>query len=93
MAKKEEVVDLKPTNITEEQLSKLQTIVSNINKNQMEIGRHETAKHGLCHQVAGFQDELKLLQTELEKEYGTVNVNIEDGTIIYQEDEQTNKKD
>ena len=33
MAKKEEVVDLKPTNITEEQLSKLQTIVSNINKN------------------------------------------------------------
>ena len=59
----------------------------------MEIGRHETAKHGLCHQVAGFQDELKLLQTELEKEYGTVNVNIEDGTIIYQEDEQTNKKD
>ena len=92
MAKKKEVVDLKPQKITNEQLEKLQTIVSNINKHQMEIGRHETAKHGLCHQVAGFQDELKLLQGELEKSYGTINVNIETGEII-REDEQTDKKD
>jgi hypothetical protein len=46
----------------------------------------------LCHQVAGFQDELKLLQGELEKSYGTINVNIETGEII-REDEQTDKKD
>ena len=50
MAKKEEVVDLKPTNITEEQLSKLQTIVSNI-------------------------------------------INIQDGSIKYPDNEQTDKKD
>jgi hypothetical protein len=92
MAKKEKVVDLKPTNITKEELDKLQSTVSNINKYQMEIGRHETAKHGLCHQVAGFQDELKLLQGELEKSYGTINVNIETGEII-REDEQANKED
>ena len=92
MAKKKDVVDLKPQKITNEQLEKFQTIVSNINKYQMEIGRHETAKHGLCHQVAGFQDELKLLQSELEKEYGTINVNIETGKII-REDEQADKKD
>ena len=92
MAKKKEVVDLKPQKITNEQLEKLQTIVSNINKHQMEIGRHETAKHGLCHQVAGFQDQLKVLQSELEKEYGTVNININSGEINY-DDVETNKKD
>tara|TARA_R100001509_G_scaffold14524_1_gene7419 strand:+ start:1098 stop:1376 length:279 start_codon:yes stop_codon:yes gene_type:complete len=91
MAKKEKVVDLKPQNITKEQLEKLQATVSNINKHQMEIGRHETAKHALCHLVAGFQDELKLLQAELEKEYGTVNINIETGQIM-REDEQADKK-
>ena len=92
MAKKEKVVDLKPQNITKEELEKLQAIVSNINKYQMEIGRHETAKHSLCHQVAGFQDQLKVLQSDLEKEYGTINVNIETGEIL-REDEQTDKKD
>jgi hypothetical protein len=37
MAKKEEVVDLKPTSISEEQLKAIQDIVSPINQMQMEI--------------------------------------------------------
>ena len=93
MAKKEELVDLKPEKVTPSQLEKIQKTVSNINRAQMEIGRLETQKHNLLHQVAGLQDELKLIQDELEKDYGTVNVNIEDGTIQYPEDGETDKKD
>ena len=93
MAKKEELVDLKPEKVTPSQLEKIQKTVSNINRAQMEIGRLETQKHNLLHQVAGLQDELKLIQNELEKDYGTVNVNIEDGTIQYTEDGETDKKD
>ena len=93
MAKKEELVDLKPEKVTPSQLEKIQKTVSNINRAQMEIGRLETQKHNLLHQVAGLQDELKLIQDELEKDYGTVNVNIEDGTIQYPEDGEANKKD
>tara|TARA_Y100000114_G_scaffold141466_1_gene147249 strand:+ start:269 stop:550 length:282 start_codon:yes stop_codon:yes gene_type:complete len=93
MAKKEKLVDLKPEKVTAEQLEKIQKTVSNINMAQMEIGRLETSKHNLSHQVAGLQDELKLIQSELEKEYGTADVSIEDGTIKYPENGKANKKD
>ena len=93
MAKKEKLVDLKPEKVTASQLEKIQKVVSDINRAQMEIGRLETTKHNIMHQVAGLQDELKLIQDELEKDYGTVNVNIEDGTIHYPEDGEANKKD
>ena len=93
MAKKEELVDLKPEKVTPSQLEKIQTIVSNINKAQIEIGRLETSKHMISHQVVNLQDELRKIQDELEKDYGTVNINIEDGTIQYPEDGETDKKD
>ena len=93
MTKKEELVDLKPEKVTASQLEKIQTVVSNINKSQMEIGRLETTKHMISHQVVTLQDELRKMQDELEKDYGTVNVNIEDGTIQYPEDGETDKKD
>ena len=93
MTKKEELVDLKPEKITDEQLNKIQTIVSNINKAQMEIGRYEAGKHTLLHTVYELQGELKVVQDELEKDYGTVNINIEDGTIQYPENGEADKKD
>ena len=93
MTKKEELVDLKPEKVTASQLEKIQKAVSNINRAQMEIGRLETQKHNLSHQIAVLQDELKLIQSELEKDYGTADVNIEDGTIKYKENGEANKKD
>jgi len=93
MTKKEELVDLKPEKVTASQLEKIQKTVSDINRAQMEVGRLETTKHNIMHQIAGLQDELKLIQDELEKDYGTVNVNIEDGTIQYPENGEADKKD
>ena len=97
MAKKEKLVDLKPEKVTASQLEKIQKVVSDINRAQMEIGRLETTKHNIMHQVAGLQDELKIIQSELEKDYGTINVNIEDGKINYpentEENGEANKKD
>tara|TARA_B110000046_G_scaffold162860_1_gene177458 strand:- start:9 stop:278 length:270 start_codon:yes stop_codon:yes gene_type:complete len=83
MAKKEKVVDLKPTSITEDELKKVQEIVGRINKAQMDIGQLESRKHQALHYIAGINDELTLLQEELKKEYGTIDVNINDGTINY----------
>ena len=91
MAKKEKVVDLKPTSITEEQLKNVQTTVNNINRSQMEIGKIESQKHSLLHQINGLQEELGRIQVELEKEYGTVDINIQTGEINY--DVEANKKD
>ena len=83
MAKTKKVVDLKPAKVTDEQLKRIQDTVSSINKGQMEIGKLETNKHALIHQISGYQEALQLLQNELEKEYGTVDININDGTINY----------
>ena len=87
---KSKIVDLtpKPEKITPSQLEKVQKAVSDINRAQMEIGRLETQKHMLNHEVVKLQDVLKEIQDELEKDYGTVNISIEDGTIQYPEDEQ-----
>ena len=86
MAKKE-----KPTNITEEQLKAIQEIVSPINQIQMELGRMETRKHMLCHQIGQLQESLQEEQTALEKEYGKVNINIQTGEINY--DVEADKED
>ena len=93
MTKKEKLVDLKPEKVTDEQLTKIQDIVNSINRAQMEVGRYEAGKHTLLHTIQVLQGELKLVQDELEKQYGTVNINIEDGTIKYPENGEANKKD
>ena len=43
----------------------------------------ELKKHEMMHNIAGLRDELTLLQAEFEKDYGTFDINIQDGTINY----------
>tara|TARA_R100000742_G_C4220544_1_gene44438 strand:- start:15 stop:308 length:294 start_codon:yes stop_codon:yes gene_type:complete len=97
MAKtKEKIVDLKakPEKITDEQLTKVQQVVNGINRANMEIGSIETKKHEMLHGVYSLRDELAKMQSEFEKEYGTYDINISDGTINYpKENGEANKKD
>jgi hypothetical protein len=85
--KKNKVVDLKPEAISEEQLQKIQGIVNMMNRGQMDLGILETRKHGMLHNIAAIQDQLTVIQGELEKEYGTYDINIQTGVINYKEDE------
>jgi len=92
-AKIKELKGIKPEKITDEQLKKVQDTVNSINRAQLEIGSVELKKHEMMHQIAGLRDELTLLQTEFDKEYGTFDINIQDGTINYSEDGEADKKD
>jgi len=92
-AKIKELKGIKPEKITDEQLKKVQDTVNSINIAQLEIGSVELKKHEMMHQIAGLRDELTLLQTEFDKEYGTFDINIQDGTINYSEDGEADKKD
>jgi len=83
MAKKEKVVDLKPTSISEKQLKAIQEIVSPINNMQREVGRIEVRKHMILHDVVELQEKLQEQQNALEKEYGKVNISIQTGEINY----------
>ena len=94
--KKEKIVSLdpKPTNVTEDQLKKVQDVVGKINNSHMNLGQMEARKHQALHYLAGINDELVLIQSELNEQYGTDDINIQDGTINYQkENGEANKED
>ena len=83
MAKRKTKKAEKATNITKDELSKVQTVINNINRAQLEIGSFESKKHTLLHHISSLQDSLTEMQESFEKTYGTSDINIKDGTINY----------
>ena len=93
-AKIKELKGVKPEKITDEQLDKVQTLINDINRSQMELGQMETKKHAMLHQISQLQEAIGEMRDEFEKEYSTADINIEDGTINYpKENGEVNKKD
>jgi len=87
MAKRKTKKVEKATKITNEELNKVQSIINDINRAQLEIGSFESKKHNLLHHVAQSQEKLGEMQGEFEKNYGTADINIQDGTINYQKED------
>jgi len=93
-AKIKELKGIKPEKVTDEQLKNVQDLVNEINRAQMELGQLETRKHAMLHQVSSLQEVVGGVKEEFEKEYGTADINIQDGTINYpKENGEVNKKD
>jgi hypothetical protein len=90
MATKEKVIDLKPKaeKITEEQLKELQALIKTINSLQFEVGKIEAQKHELVHRLSNSQSQVIVLQNKFEEEYGTCNIDVNDGTIHREEDDK-----
>jgi len=78
-----ELKGVKPEKITDEQLTKIQDIINGINRAQMELGQMETKKHSILHQVSMLQEQVGEMKDIFEKEYGTADINIQDGVINY----------
>jgi len=81
-----ELKGIKPEKITAEQLEKVQAVINDINKSQIEIGQMETKKHAIMHHISALQEAVGEIRQEFEKEYGTADVNIQDGIINYPTD-------
>ena len=92
-AKIKELTGKKPEKVTDEQLQKVQTIINDINRSQMELGQMETKKHAVLHHISSLQEAIGVIREEFEKDYGTSDINIQDGIINYPENGETNKKD
>ena len=67
--------------VTEEELSKLQGLVSAINEGQATIGGLEMQKASVMGVVAATREELNKMQAELKETYGDVNINLSSGEI------------
>jgi len=75
--------------ITKEQLDKITDQQKALNMMLSNIGILESQKHALLHQIAEVNKEIEETKAELEKEYGAININLEDGsyTEIEKKDE------
>ena len=93
-AKIKELKGIKAEKITDEQLKEVQELINNINRSQMELGQIETKKHAMLHHISALQEAVGGMRDTFEKDYGTADVNIQDGTINYpQENGEVNKED
>ena len=65
-----------------EQQSELGTVVNH-------VGQLEANKHSLLHKLAGINEGIEETKKQLEEKYGSININLEDGTYteIEKEDE------
>jgi len=89
-----ELKGIKPEKITSEQLEDLQKLVKDINIMHHQIGVTEAKKHNQIHAMAESQTKLVDMQEMFMKEYGTIDIDINDGSIKYEkENGEVNKED
>ena len=78
----------KENKLTKEELKTLQDHISSMNEVTLKIGNFEVQKSIIMIQLEGLQKELNEFKKELEEKYGTVSINIEDGTMKKEEEEK-----
>jgi hypothetical protein len=83
--KAEKVINLtpKPEKITDQELNKLQSTVKTIDHITVDIGNMEIKKYALVKALESVQNDIQEMRNDFIKEYGTDNINIQDGTISY----------
>ena len=71
--------------IKPEQLEKIRGQQKDLNSLLTNIGLLESQKHGLLHQIADVNRSVEEFKLELQKEYGDININVEDGSYSFLE--------
>ena len=80
--------------IKENELKTIQEQQEKVSDYLNKIGFFESQKHALLHELAGVNKEIQDFKESLQKEYGDVNISIEDGTYTKkEEDVESNKED
>ena len=80
--------------IKEEELKTIKEQQTKLNELVHNIGLLESQKHGLLHEIAAANKDIEEYKSVLEKEYGAININVEDGTYTeIKEDVEGNKED
>tara|TARA_R110002110_G_scaffold259387_1_gene475155 strand:- start:1488 stop:1748 length:261 start_codon:yes stop_codon:yes gene_type:complete len=75
--------------IKEEELNTILSQQSKLDGIVKEIGIIETQKHALCHEVGMLNQEIQKTKVELEQAYGSININMADGSYEDIEKEKT----
>jgi len=89
-AKIKELKGDKPTSITTEDLTKLQSTVRAIDKLTGDIGRIETQKYAMLVGMQSIQGEIDTMRIDFTDKYGSDNINIQTGEIAQPEETTEN---
>jgi predicted nucleic acid-binding Zn-ribbon protein len=73
--------------ITAEQLETLVKNQRELNQILVNVGVLESQKHGLLHQLADVNKDIEGFKSELQAQYGSININLEDGSYTEAEEE------
>tara|TARA_B100000963_G_C22442985_1_gene587496 strand:- start:587 stop:835 length:249 start_codon:yes stop_codon:yes gene_type:complete len=80
--------------IKEEELKTIKDQQQEVSNYLNKIGFLESQKHALLHELAEVNKDIQDFKEVLQKEYGDVNISIEDGSYTkIEEDVEGNKKD
>lgn len=95
MAKRKtpKTVNLKSEKITADELRSVQDLVRQLNVATSDVGLIEIRKHEALHAVMLMTKEYEELNIKLRDKYKAEDINIQDGTIKYNDDNKDNKKD
>jgi len=74
--------------IKKEQLEKINNHQEAVNSILHQLGFLESQKHALLHELGGVNQEIEEFKNTLEEEYGSININVEDGTYTKIEKEE-----
>jgi len=67
--------------ITEEELTLLKELQGKLNQSVSQVGFLETQKHSLLHAIAEINSDVEKQKSELEAKYGSISINLEDGSF------------
>ena len=93
------IEDIRPQKITEQELAQLQAAIKTIDNLTADVGGIEVRKHSLLKAMESVHSRLEAQRVTIQKEYGTDNINLQDGTISYSDTKispsngETNKED
>tara|TARA_R100000734_G_C3299177_1_gene90033 strand:- start:245 stop:484 length:240 start_codon:yes stop_codon:yes gene_type:complete len=79
---------MKENKITKEELEKVLEFQNNLYQITTNIGSLETQKHALLHEMAGVNKDQEKFKKVLEQKYGSINVNLQDGTYTMIEENE-----
>lgn len=77
--------------ITDEQLQTIKDQQKDMTTLLTNIGLLESQKHGYLHQIAEVNKKVEEFKVELQKQYGDININVEDGTYTVIEKNEEDK--
>ena len=66
--------------ITKEELDNILNFQNKLYNLSTDVGILETQKHAVLHELAGVNNEQEEYKKVLEDKYGSININLEDGT-------------